>query len=143
MKTKIQMTDSTMDMMVKMSEGNPGALTVCMRILQQTRQIDPDNALEGLGPIFALDTLNLYGSKIWMLYKDVCGEDVSRMLALLRGNQLGFVTDEQIQHAVENYGEGIDLSDVCKKVTDRLPNFNLEAFAQPPTRASEGVRQEC
>lgn len=125
MKTKIQLTDSVQDVMFKMSEGNPGALTVCLQMLKDGEQIDPDNAMGGLGTILSLDTLGLYGSKIWMLYKDVCGQDLSKMLAVLRGWQLGFLSDIQVRNAVENYGEGINLEEICAKVCERLPRFKL------------------
>lgn len=111
--------------MVKMSEGNPDALHVCCRILKDGGQIDPDSALGGLGALLSMDTLGLYGPKIWMLYKDVCGQDMPKMLAVLRGHQLGFVTDEQIGVAIENYGEGLDLDKVCAQVAERLPAFQF------------------
>lgn len=129
MKTKIELNDSGQEILFKMSEGNPGALTVLLRVLTEGEQIDPDGAMGGLGPILALDTLGLYGPKIWMLFKDVCGEDLSKMLAVLRGWQLGFVSAEQVRIAVENYGNGIDVVDLCNKVGKRLPAFKLAVAA--------------
>jgi hypothetical protein len=127
MKTKIEMTDSLEDMMFKMSEGNPGALNVCLQMLQDGEQIDPDSAMGGLGAILSLDTLRLYGSKIWMLYKDVCEQDLSKMLAVLRGCQLGYVSGEQVRHAADNYSEGINVDEICAKVCEHLPAFKLAA----------------
>ena len=126
MKSKIELTDSIQDVLFKMSEGNPGALTVCLGILEHGEKIDPDNAMGGLGVILSLDTLGLYGSKIWMLYKDACGKELPQMLGVLRGHQLGYVTDAQVHHAVENYGDGINIPDICAKVVERLPRFQLK-----------------
>jgi len=126
MKSKIELTDSIQDVLFKMSEGNPGALTVCLGILEHGDKIDPDNAMGGLGVILSLDTLQLYGAKIWMLFKDVCGKDLPQMLGVLRGHQLGYVTDAQVHHAVENYGDGINIPDICAKVVERLPRFKLQ-----------------
>lgn len=125
MSAKIQLTDSVHEVIFKMSEVNPGALNVCLQMLEKGEQIDPDNAMGGLGTILSLDTLGLYGPKIWMLYKDVCKCDLPTMLAVLRGWQLGFVSDAQICHAVDNYGEGINLADICAKVVERLPRFQM------------------
>lgn len=125
MNTKIQLTDSTQDALLKMSEGNPGALTVCVQILKNGEQIDPDNAMGGLGVILFLDTLGLYGPKIWMLFADVCEHNLSKMLAVLRAAQLGLITDKQLGQAVENYGEGLDIPTICTQVTQRLPRFRL------------------
>lgn len=126
MKEKIQLTDSIQDVIFKLSAGNPGAITVCLSILKNGAQIDPDNMFGGLGALLSLDTLGLYGPKIWMLFKDVCKENLSRMLAVLRGRQLGFLSEAQINHAVENYGEGINVADICAKVIKRLPRFQLK-----------------
>lgn len=126
MKSKIELTDSMQDVLFKMSEGNPGALTVCLGILEHGEKIDPDNAMGGMGGIVNLDTLQLYGAKIWMLFNDVCGKDLPQMLAVLRGHQLGYVTDDQVHHAVENYGDGINIADICTKVVKRLPRFQLQ-----------------
>jgi len=109
-----------------MSEGNPGALTVCMNIIKNGEQIDPDNLMGGLGVILSLDTLGLYGSKIWMLFKDVCGSNLPKMIAVLRGWQLGFLSAAKIHHAVENYGEGINVDEICTKVVKQLPRFQLK-----------------
>ena len=126
MKTKIDLNDSMLDVMTKMSEGNPGALTVCLNIIKNGEAIDPDNAMGGLGIILSLDTLGLYGSKIWMLFKDVCESDLAQMLAVLRGWQLGMLSETQVRHAVENRGDGINVSDICAKVVKRLPRFQLK-----------------
>lgn len=121
---KIQLTDSMPDVLSKMSGGNPRALTVCMQILKDGEQIDPDNAMGGLGVILSLDTLGLYGSKIWMLYKDVCNQDLPSMLAVLRGWQLGYVSDAQIHNAVDRHGAGLNVDEIHAKVIERLPRFH-------------------
>lgn len=120
---KIQLTDSLQDILIKMSEGNPGALTVCLLIMTKGEQIDPDNAMGGLGAVLFLDTLRLYGPKIWMLYKDVCECDLPRMLAMLRAVQLGLVSRTQLKLAVEAYGEGLNIPSICAQVAERLPRF--------------------
>jgi len=123
MNERIQLTDSTMDVAMKMSEGNPGALTVIMSLLRDAAKIDPDNWMPGLGEVLSLDSMGIYGSKIWMLYKDVCGEDLVKMCAVMRARQLGIVPLESIIHAIDNMGDGIDVDDLLKQVKERLPAF--------------------
>ena len=123
-KERIDFKDSVMEAVLKIAEGNPGALRVCMELYQHTGNIDPDSAFGGLGSILALDSLGIYGSKIWMLYKDVCKEDLVSMVIVLRSEQLGFITENQIAHAIENYGSGLDIEDLYKKVTGQLTKFN-------------------
>lgn len=124
-KTKITLTDSGHDILFKMSEGIPGALTVCLKILKEGEQIDPDNMFGGFGVLLSLDDAGIYGSRIWMLYKDVCGQNLSKMLAVLRGWQLGLVSKERLHAAIENHGVGLNIEEVVAGVAQQLPRFNM------------------
>ena len=120
------------DALYAMSGGNPGALTVLMGLLTQGKEIDPDSFSGGFGSILMLDSLGIYESRIWLLFKDVCGENLAKMIAVLRANQLGGlanVTTETLNHAIDNRGEGIDLDVVVAEVTSRLSNFQLGPVA--------------
>jgi hypothetical protein len=80
-----------------------------------------------------LDTLGIYEHRIWGLYKDVCDCHLGKMIAVLRANQLGQlagVNAHALNHAIDNYGDGIDLNAVVEAVKSRLPNFNPEAIAK-------------
>jgi hypothetical protein len=123
MSERITLTDNIQDIVAKLSEGNPGALTVCMGILEKAQTIDPDAAMSGLMSLLKLDSLGVYGPRIWMLYKDVCGEDLVTTLAYLRAWQLGHITREQLDHAIDNYGEGLDKEQVIGAVKKELPRF--------------------
>ena len=126
--SRIQLTDSVIDIMQKMTEGNPGALTVCMELLNKGKNIDPDSALEGLGNILSLDTHGIYGSRIWMLFKDVCGEHIGRTIGLLRAVQLGFFSDVGLDQMIDGQYNGEEtVDDLITKVQERLPKFNIEA----------------
>jgi len=123
---RLELDDSFKDILFKLSEGNPGALTVCMEMYTKGAAIDPD-AFSPIAPLLGLDTLEIYGSRIWMLYKDVCGQNLTKTIGLLRGWQLGFVSQAELKHAIENYGDGLDLDKILIQVQDALTNFNLEA----------------
>ena len=111
-----------MDIMIKMSEGNPGAVTVLMELYKETPETDPMSALGGLGPIMWLDTFGIYGSRIWMLYKDVCGQDVEKTNWMIRAVQLGIMSEAELNHRIDNYGrEGID--EIIEKVFDQLSYY--------------------
>ncbi len=123
MNERIKGTDSMMNVVMKMSEENSGAITVCMEILEKTKEIDPDCAFEGLGTMLSLDTYNIYGSRIWMLYKDVCKQDIVKTIAMLRACQLGILSRDSLNYAIDNYGKGIDVDSLYKQVKEQLPNF--------------------
>lgn len=112
------------DVLFKMSEGNPGAISVLMRILAEGEKIDPQNFMGGLGPILSLDSYRVYGPKIWMLYKDVCGHDLVKMLAVLRACQLGKLAKSEMLYAIENMGEGLDLIEILNSVKSELDQFD-------------------
>lgn len=121
---RIKLTDTGLSAAMKMSGGNPGAMTVIMRCLRDAEAIDPDSFMGGMGVILALDTHGIYGADIWMLYKDVCAEDLRVMCALLRAVQLGFLPEPQLNAAIQNYGEGLDIPALVARVEKFLPAFH-------------------
>lgn len=123
-KPRIKLTDSTVEVMQKMSGGNPGALTVLMLLMTKSLQIDPQGAMGGLGTILSLDTEGIYEERIWMLFKDVCGEDIVKTLACLRASQLGFTTTNKLNSAIDGDNPDFDVDDLLSKVKNRLAGFD-------------------
>ncbi|MBE9541453.1 MAG: hypothetical protein IMF01_03970 [Proteobacteria bacterium] len=120
---RLNLRDTPFDVIQKMSGGNPDAMEVCMAIMRDGSKIDPDSALGGVGVLLSLDTNHIYKSRIWLLYKAVCGEDLIKMLAVLRACQLGFLDVDNLDHAIDNYGDGIDVNALEEQVRGRLPKF--------------------
>ena len=132
--SKIILQDSIMDVFLKLAVGNPGALTVCMEVYKKGPAIDPDAALGGLASLLDLDDLGIYGSHIWLLFKDICGEDLVKTIAVLRARQLGFISDYAIKAAIfaaENgrgtRGNYLNTANLLARVQKRLPKFGKEA----------------
>lgn len=120
---RLKLEDTPLDILTKLSEGNPGAFTVCMKILAEGGKIDPDDIFGGLGALMQLDTHGIYGSRIWMLYKDVCGENLVNTLAVLRACQLGYLSESVMLHATDNGGDGVNVPELVDTVKKRLPRF--------------------
>ena len=95
--SKIDLTDTMQDIVMKMSDGNPGAIMAIMSMIKESPIIDPQGAMGGLGPILSLDTLGVYGTEIYILHNDQCRRDTRELLMLLRANQLGVISSERIQ----------------------------------------------
>jgi hypothetical protein len=123
---RITADDSIMSAIVKMSDGNPCGVVVMREAALHAEEIEPMAIMGGFAPLLSLDTLGVYGSRIWMLYKNVCKEHLPTMLAVLRAWQLGGLSADKLDHAIDHYGEGIDLDVVKAAVKERLPEFNLE-----------------
>lgn len=64
---------STLDAIISMADGNPGAISVLGALLGA-------DAVS----ILILDELEIYGSDIWILYKDECEENLDRLMEELR-----------------------------------------------------------
>lgn len=122
-KTRIELDDTIVDVATKMGEGNPGALRVLADIYKESGAIDPQNALGGFGVILSLDSLGIYGPRIWMLYKDVCHESLLLMLAVLRANGFGYLSAEALNHGIDNRGDGIETGALLAQVQEQLTDF--------------------
>lgn len=130
---RITLADNQMSIVMKMSEGNPGAMNVLMNMMQD-HGIDPDSALGGIGSILTLDTIGIYGSDIYVLNKDICDQDLPKMLAVLRATQLGMFDREVLKDACSRQDRSgkqmVPVNELYEKVRERLPNFNKVAHEQ-------------
>ena len=127
--SRLELTDTVTDILVKMSDGNPGAINVMMQMLQEAENIDPQAILGGVGAVMSLDTHEIYGSNIWILYKDVCGGDLRKMIMLMRATQLGKFPQTRLQSlASDPRSEG--LPDEEWKELDDYVCGRLEDFAR-------------
>lgn len=123
-KQRLTLEDTDRSSILKMAGGNPGAINVCMNILTQGAAIDPDNWFGQLGALLVLDTLNIYESRIWILYKHVCGQDLTTMLALLRAAQLGIMSESELIGAIDaNTISPLRRKEIVTLVKEQLPNF--------------------
>lgn len=123
MPNRIELSDSAMDVLYKLSEGVPGAVTVLVEWLHRGADIDPD-ACHPLIQMSSLDDIDLVGSQIWVLFKDVCGHDLRRMLGVLRARQLGYLDTAALIGAVrDGRGHGLDIDALVHRVEQCFPNF--------------------
>ena len=117
-----------MDAIAKMSDGNPGGLTVMADLIKLNPIVDPDDAMGSWGVLFSLDNLDCYGSDIWVLFKDIYGSDHVKVLGVLRAIQLGKISSSvvstQIQGCQNREAPTLDVDDLLKQVMADLPNFN-------------------
>ncbi len=124
MPERIQLGMSVRDIVMTMCDGNPGGLRVMLDMTQHAEKIDPDSAFGHFSPLMQLDTLGIYGSHIWILYKDCCGQSLVKTMAVLRAAQLGILPFVVVQNAASGLLQ-MDFSndEVLLKVQEQLPNF--------------------
>ena len=102
MEDRIKGNMNFVEMLYEMSEGNPGALDVLGQLVAHKTQ----NWAGGLGLILNLDTHRIYGSDIWVLYKDICGEDIDLVCTVLRTFQFGTFSREEIAEVLKENASG-------------------------------------
>ena len=120
---RIKLSDSLLDSATKLSEGNPGAVNVLLLLVAKTEEIDPDAALGPYAHLLNLDSLGIYGSRIWSLYKDVCGENIATTMAVVRAVQLDKLSEHTLDHAIDNRGEGINTEEIVAIIQEELPKY--------------------
>lgn len=125
----IKERDTLQEIVVKLSKGNPGAVRVLCEMLKETAFIDPDSLLGALTCLLQLDMMGIYGDGIWLLYKDICGEDLVKTIAVVRASQLGFIHPDKVVEAINCHrvaqpqAAEIYPDDLLAKVQERLPAF--------------------
>lgn len=87
--TRITANMSVQDMLITMCDGNPGALTFMMEMIQ-------DDPMTGILDILLFDSMGIYGSKIYMVWNDCCGRDMEKFRETLRAFREGKFTEEEI-----------------------------------------------
>lgn len=90
MREKIKLDSSIQDLIIQMSEGNPGGITVLMQLLE-------NDSITGMIDILNLDDMNIRGTQIWIGYKDYCNEDIKKFQECLsdRDQEMVNVINEQ------------------------------------------------
>lgn len=127
--TRLTYGMSAFEMVMVMADGAPGATRVLFDLLNKGGEIDPDAALGGLSCLLDLDTHGIYGADIQTLF-NVCGSDLVKTAAVLRGLQLGIVRADAVTQAIRGGGDGFDAGKMLTAVRERLPAFGKTAPAE-------------
>lgn len=72
----IQLTDDPMSSIVSLSEGNPGAISVLVKLLEAGPL--------GFMDILHLDDMGMKGPQIWVAWKDHCKQDIEAFRKAIR-----------------------------------------------------------
>ena len=86
---KICASMSLKDAIIAMAEGNPGAASAMIDMLSA-------NETKGTFGLLYLDTLGIYGEKLYMLWNDCCGRDSTKVFDTLDYFRSGKISEEDI-----------------------------------------------
>ena len=99
--SRIKASDSIQSSIIKLSDGNPGAISAAIEIARE-------NVLD----LLACDRLALYGAELYMLWNDCCNRDAKKVNAVLAAWRHGKLSEEEIHHHLEGInGIPFDLED--------------------------------
>jgi hypothetical protein len=123
--SRLELDDNLTSMIIKLSDGNPGAITTLTNIVNDPIIIDKDSNFDNIGPLLQLDSLRIYGTNIYILYNYKCNRDNRKFHLLMRACQLGILPVDKLKkysndklNITEEEWEDID-----KKVCSSLDNF--------------------
>ena len=127
-KERLELTDSPLDMIMKMMDGNPGAMGALTEMVQTGQSIDPDAWHSAFAHIFGLDSAGIYGTDIYVLWSDICGRNMAKMIAVLRAKQMGHLAESVLKDACSRQDRSgktmVDADALYAIVKAELPNFD-------------------
>lgn len=115
------------DLIFKLSGGNPGAINALRRIYREGHTVDPES--EVLFHFMTLDTFEIFDDKINILYLKICNGSLVHFLAVIRGLQLGILSQEEVHSAIlgKPYSKvhpfSVQFFDLITKVKEIVPSF--------------------
>lgn len=124
--TRIALGDSLQTIILNMSDGNPGAIMAIAAMVKTDLVVDTDSFFPGFGPLLTLDSHGCYGVNIYTLHHDVCREDTTLALAVLRATQLGVLGCDlkgELEKASETRSCAINPVKALQAVRAVLPTF--------------------
>ena len=132
---KLELYDTRMDVIIKMSEGVPGALVAMAQIMS--------NDENGLLKLFGLDDMNIRGSQIWVAYKYLYHEDANKFINGIRKRDpkmIEFINEELASVGGEKAVEGGASSD-----RNKMPykyRFTKEEVEELKARREERLEKQ-
>ena len=87
---RLDTIDTIKDAVVKMSDGNPGAVVALMQMMIRGNKY---GEVHGLRRLCILDECEIYGSKVWLLWKDVCNFDGERFDKMIDGGKKAILSE--------------------------------------------------
>jgi len=131
--SKININDDIMTVVISLSDGNPGAAQALMTVSSEYSDIDPEAAFKGLTPFLALDTYEIYGTDIYVIYNDKCQRNSTKFALLLRAAQLGIFSVTQLKKLSKDqmYEFNIEEAEwlrIKEEVGKQLKEFNFEGL---------------
>ena len=140
--SRIQPGDTGIEVIVKMSDGKHEAFKALMNIIVQSAEIDPLDGPLAVAAILSMDTHQIYGTDICILYNDKCQQDVRKLLLLLKACQLDIMPVSKLQSLAGDQMQEIEFPDaefidLSAKMCEHLADFQRPPAANNSEQSSK------
>jgi hypothetical protein len=98
-KPRLSESDTAFEVFRKMCDGNPYCMMVLKELLQKTKHDDSPN---GLGYIYYLDSIGIYGKHAYTLWNTCCSRDTEKMELVLLNHRAGQLSTEELHATIDN-----------------------------------------
>lgn len=130
--SRINLNDTYQDIVLKMAEGNYGAMNVLTKLIA-ANNIDKE-VFEAVFYALLLDKYGIYGWRIYVLYSDICGGGLVKMMAVLRATHLGIFRLATLVDACNRQDYSgkamVDPDRLYLEVKKVFPGFDAEGIAK-------------
>lgn len=80
---------TVVEAVLAMSDGNPGAAVVMTQLVKYSTDKQEKGPWPSLSYLLDLDEAGLYGSDVWVAFKDLCGQDIAALARELDSDRHG------------------------------------------------------
>lgn len=100
----LKSTDNTRDAIIKMSKGNIGALSLLCDM-----KSSGDHGFEDY--LVLLDSIELYGTDIYILWNDKCKRNNKKFAMLLRAVNFSYISNERLKELAKDQMNATSITD--------------------------------
>lgn len=104
---KIKITDSFEEAVCKIAEGNPGAVRCIVDMLETSPE-------RGMAAMFLCDHYELYGSKLYELWNDLCARDSEMLINIIESLESDAI--KEIMNGEENKQTPDNVEDIMEEI---------------------------
>lgn len=135
--SRIKLGDNGLEMIVKMSDGNHEAIQALMAIVVESSMINPQDNSSAIVAMLTMDTYQIYGTNICVLYNDKCQRNIGKLLMLLGACHLGVIPESKLQSLACDRTCEIEFTDAEFSDLDAKMREKVAGFQRPPANNSE------
>lgn len=108
--------DPPREMIVKLADGNIGAVSVLLKVWEKAEQVHP--RLEPAAVMLVLDDLEIRGERLWILYKYIFDRNLPKMLAFMLACSGRAISRGEMDAAIDGMKACEDLDARAKMYVD-------------------------